>query len=558
MTDSGFVPLCTPDDRRCQGEVAIEVCAPTGLEWLVESCGENASCCEPPDCPDIRCVGPCDALAELPSSAGCAFTANRNLHELPEWPDGIVLGNPNSEGVAHVELFYVPEGTRDEVPYEAVPELWLAPGEVTAEGIELRTPLLPAGDSILRTGGIFRIYSDLPIIASQHSPLQANVSNESSLLLPDGSLGQTYVVTAYAAAGFRPSYFTVIALEDETLVEWTPKVWATGGNGVPIPPVAIGETSSMRLNRYETLQIVPSDNGVPDDPIQQETVRDVSGTVVQASKKVWVLGGANKARIPILDGGTGDTLQEVLFPVEHWGTAYVVPSPPSRYEPTPEEPPLVERYYLRLFAGQDDVTIVSVGNEPGFPVSLPKRGDFVELEFPVGLHLQLSANRKFLPVQYQRSRILNSELPQSELDFPATITRGDPAMVQLVPVDQFLERYTFATGVGFAFNYVQVTRRAAGAEVRLRPTAGAGVERIVEGYAPVGGYEVATVAIEQGGYEIVSEDPFGIIQSGSTRSVPGEDPGCAQNDGGPDGSVQECNATYAYPGGMKAKEIVVP
>lgn len=566
-TTTGFVPLCIPDERRCNDDAAMEICAPTGLTWEFSSCGDNARCCAPPDCPDVRCVGPCDALEEQPSSAGCAFVANRNLHNLPDFPDGIVLGNPNPEGTAHVEIFYVPEGTRDLIPYAELPELWLGPGDITEDGIPLRTAFLPGYDSVLRTGGIFRILSDLPIIASQHAPLQANTGNDSSLLLPDTSLGRTYVVASYPSATSGPSYVTIVALEDETDLEWTPKTWPTGGNGLPVPPVGVGMTERLRLSRYETLQLVPSDNDLPGDPQMAKRVRDVSGTIIRATRPIWVLGGAQLARVPLVTtGGTADPLQEVLFPVEQWGTRYVAAAPPSRYEPEPpaeetgSSPILREFWYLRLFAGQDDVTITASPAHPAFPVVLEEMGDFVEVEIPIEQNLLLSANRKFLPVQYQRSRILGFDVPEEELGVPRALTRGDPAMVQLVPVDQFLDRYTFATGVGFAFNYVQVTRGAGKAPVHLRATAKVGLDVTIDDYTPVGDFEVATVAIEQGGYEIWSDDPFGIIQSGSTRSLSGQDPGCAQNDGGddPDDPVESCNATYAYPGGLRAKQIYVP
>lgn len=561
---TGFMPICTPDERRCMDDTAMEICAPTGLTWERVSCGDHARCCSTPECLEVQCLGPCDALKDQPSSAGCAFVANRNLHNLPDYPDGIVLGNPNPEGTAHVEIFYVPEGTRDPIPYEELPELWLGPGEITEDGVPLRTAFLPGYDSILRTGGIFRIVSDLPIIASQHAPLQANTGNDSSLLLPDTSLGMTYVVASYPAVS-GPSYVTIVALEDETEVEWTPKLWPTGGNGLPVPPVAVAETKRLRLSRYETLQLVPSDNDLPDDRLMALRVRDVSGTVIRATRPIWVLGGTQLSRVPLTaTAGTADPLQEVLFPVEQWGTRYVAAAPPSRDDTEPVEgedpPPEQESWYLRLFAGQDDVTITASPEHPGFPVVLETIGDFVELEVPIEQNLVLSANRKFLPVQYQRSRILTFDLPDEDVDLRSVLTRGDPAMVQLVPVDQFLDRYTFATGVGFAFNDVQVTREAGNAPVYLRATARSGLDIEVEGYVRVGDFEVATVAIDQGGYEIWSADPFGILQSGSTRSLSGQDPGCAQNDGGndPERPVESCNATYAYPGGLRAVTIVVP
>src|SRR5688572_8731380 len=309
-SSSGFVPLCLPDEARCNG-IDLEICAPTGLEWTVYPCGDNARCCDEGDlCIEPRCLGVCDLNPTLPSSAGCAFTADRGSHQYPEQADGVVLGNPNAEGIANVQVFYIPEGSRDELPYEPMPEFTLLPGEVTMEGIELRTDFLAGTDSILRTGGIFRIYSDLPIVAYQHSPLEANRGNESSLLLPDSVLGSRYVASSFAAhlaadrqggtRYFAPSYFTVVALRDDTTVSWTPKNWGTGGNGVPIPAIGIGETGTLRINRFDTLRIVSSDNDLPEGA-QGRRIRDVSGTLIEADGPIWVFSGVYQTQIPAGD-----------------------------------------------------------------------------------------------------------------------------------------------------------------------------------------------------------------------------------------------------------------
>lgn len=102
---------------------------------------------------------------------------------------------------------------------------------------------------------------------------------------------------------------------------------------------------------------------------------------------------------------------------------------------------------------------------------------------------------------------------------------GDPSTVQMVPVEQFLTAYAFATGTGYTQNYVQVVRAAGGPDVLV-----GGV--VVDGYVLVGDYELADWAIDEGNHFATSATPFGIINLGYTEVT-----------------------SYAYPGGMKLAVI---
>jgi hypothetical protein len=444
-----------------------------------------------------------------------------------DYPDGLVVGNPNEEGTAHVELFFVPEGKRDE---ESVTEFDLGPGESRTE--ELLSDFVPGSTSRLRTGGIFRVYSDLPVIAYQHAPLRANRGNESALLLPDNILGQDYVVASFPGSDFgsgtgRPSYFEIVALEDGTRVEWTPR-FRTTGDGLPIPPVLAGETGSIIMNRYETMRIVPSANDLPDGP-DANLLMDVSGTVIHASNPIWVTGATRGSRVPIGNGGTGDQLQEILFPLNHWGKKYVAVASHVRSED--------EQHFWRVFAGAPGVTITSDPPLPDFPVTLEERGEYIDVEVGTGETVLLEGDAAFLPVEYLQSRNTSGVFPN--------LPYGDSAMVQMVPVEQYLDRYVFATGVGFFYNFVQVIREAGGADIVLDGTTVTGYE------LPIGGYEVVTIPIDEGTHVAESDGPFGIVQMGYAKGEPGDE----QCDAPPD---IYCNSSYAYPGGMKADMIYVP
>lgn len=591
-SSSGFVPICQPDDFRCADDgTSIEVCAGTGLEWVVElECGTYSVCkpCEEGDdqCTVPICEGPCQTTENDPSSAGCAFVVNRSLHPYQEFPDGLVITNPNEELEAAVQIFEVPEGVLDESLFQNVN---LLPGE--SKTIELSTEFVPGNSSNLRTGGIFRVYSDVPVIAYQHAPLQANSGNESALLLPDRVLGNDYIVTSYSSArtdsGVGVSYFELVALEDDTVVEWTPPL-PTAGNGLPVDPVDGGQTGSLVLNRYETLRIVPSVNVLPVVPGEEGYTEafeplDISGTVIHSDNPVWVSGGNRFSRVPLGDpgqGGSGDQLLEVVFPLQHWGRTYVAPAAPIRpYEfgPPASVPPedqrewanFEEETHYRIYAGASDVTITSDPPNPEFPLTLSEIGDFVDIELETGVDLVLDADRPFLPVQYIRSK---NPIGPPSLPGPPQTGYGDSAMVQMVPTEQYLNRYVFAPGFGFYYNSVELTREASNEEVRITGPTGNIIRACNEpdcdyAFRPVGaGHEVAIVPLldvpteldADRSYTAESDTPFGIIQFGSARSSTADSEGNTQDPTCAAVNTVNCNATYAYPGGLKAEQIFIP
>jgi len=563
-SSSGFVPLCAPGETRCnEAGDAIEVCAETGISWEIQLQCLSYSTCEPctdDQCTAPSCVGPCQLTETDPSSAGCAFVANRQLHLYQEFADGLVVTNPSDDLVAAVQVFEVPEG----VLVESMTDSFnLMPGERRI--LELTTEFVPGIGSNLRTGGIFRVYSDVPIVAYQHAPLRANRGNESSLLLPDRVLGNDYVVVSYNSAWTSDkgvSYFELVALEDDTHIEWTPKT-DTAGNGLPIDPVSAGETGTLILNRYETIRIVPSVLQLedPDDRAQYQSL-DISGTRIHSDKPVWVTGANRYAGIPFNDsGGTADQIQETLFPLQHWGERYVLPAANRReWEETEDEGEAEYREptYYRAYAGAAGVTIQADPPHPDFPITLDEVGDFIEFETAPSEHLTLSGDRAFLPVQYLRSRNVGPLLDYPDTGF------GDSAMVQMVPTEQYLDKYVFATGVDFYYNFLQFTRAASDSEIQVTASESGNITTVCNSgcdyaFEPVGEFEVASIPIPDGTFTAESATPFGLIQSGHARGVGLDengdpiDVGCANP---PAGGF--CNSSYAYPGGMKAEAIFIP
>ncbi len=543
---------CEPGLLRCADAVSLERCAPTGKLWINEPCASMTLCtpCEDESCTEDRCLGPCDSADELPSSAGCSFIANRQLHMVEEFNDGLVVANPNSNVQATVQLYLTPEGKSTEEPVGDAVVL----DPLEAHTFELTTNFVQGYSSMFRTGGTHRIQSDVPVIAYHHAPVRMSLGNDSSLLLPESALRNEYIAFSYGVNSYprngEPTYFEVVALQNFTTLEWFPPV-ATAGNGLPVPFVPAGGRGELKMNRFDTVRIAASGNQT--DIV---SMRDVSGTVIKANKPIWVTSGSRCSRVPTRDVdvyplGHCDPLQEMPIPLEYWGTTYVAAASPDRDD---------ERHWWRVYAGKDGTEVTTEPVQAGTPFILEKRGDYMDLSVANGTSFVFqSDNGVFMPVQYLQSKRFDEYAPTAPgIIEPAEESTqiGDPAMYQMVPVEQFLSRYVFATALNFPNNYVQVIRTAAGPDVVLD---GAAIDSVL--YLPVGsGFEIADVLIEEGAHLIESDAPFGIVQVG--YSGPGIDEKCELTEeyldpmtGLPD---QPCYSSYAYPGGMKSEPIYVP
>lgn len=528
-TDDGPVLLCTPNEFRCRDSGTLEICLPTGLGWEAEPC-DTYQTCEPcfseqqGECVPT-CAGPCEHLIDQPSSQGCSFYATsmyQALPQLPELPsDALVVGNPDPERIATLELRFVPEGTNQEQLAEG--PVMLAPGETHVFLLDPELTQYFEQTSLYRSGAVHHVVSDLPVVAYLHSPYEGSSTNGSSLLLPEHVLRNDYVVYGYPAY-VTPSYFIVIALEDQTTLRWTPPV-ETAGDALPLEYVAGGQTGEQLLNRFDNVRIDTSQK-LDRPPCEQ----DLSGTVVSADKPIWVMSAVRGLRIPYCAAGgeipgcvppapiiptcTGgsDFVQEQNLPLETWGQIYVGPHSPLRAD---------EDHYWRIYSGADDVTVDVFPPQPGTPFVLVERGDFVDLVVPAGTDLVFEADGPFMPIQYVASHYVAGNV-------------GSPAMVQMVPIEQFLDRYVFVTGFAYEQHYVQVIRPNESAAIMLDGA-------VIDTWTKLGDWEIATVSIDEGAHEIHGDTSFGIVQYGYSTYLDNAN-----------------SAGYAYPGGMLAETIFIP
>lgn len=526
-------PVCTPGETRCDEDGFQETCTKDGLSWVAEACPEARVCtpCEDATCTEDLCLSACD-LAES-SSAGCSFLAARQLGlteilgpllDVPEedWsPDGLLLVN-SSDQTATVQLHDLAQGSTTPAPVGD--PLVLAPG--AAELIDLPTPLPLGGISTLRIGSLVWAESDVPIVAYSYSPAPPFLGNDSSMLLPERSLGRHYVVPSFPphymqfqGAG-QPTYFDVIATAPNTEVRWLAQYAQTAGTGIPIEPVEIGKWSTdFTVDRFGGMRIM-ADRGPGIEP----QTADVSGTLVQASEPIYVIAGSRCSAVPATDDFAAgcDPLMEALIPLEQWGQTYVVPPPPATE---------VGHHYYRIYSGDPGVRVTTsppilVGGEHVFET----RGEYIDVDLPHGTTFVVEADGPVMVVGYLASRNTTGSV-------------GDPAMYQHVPVEQADDHYVLGAPADWDAQYVQVTRGIGGPAVTLD-----GEE--VADWASIGGFQTSSVLVESGVHALESDGPFTAIQFGYNNS---EGAACDAYD-----SSSVCHSSYAHPVGMRTEILFEP
>ena len=472
--------FCAPNNKVCETEDSYKVCKGDGSAY-----DPPVPCGPTEGCNDGVCLPLCDLIELTPSTVGCSFFANRMDNYYTDQNDSLVVGNTSKSKPASVQLYFAPNGQNVEQAQGA--PVVIPPGGTTTFQLT-NTP--PDKVSQLRVGGSYRVQSDVPVVAYQHSPIGSQATNDASMMFPEHALQSNYVVASYKQSqGSSPSYFNVIAIEANTTVSWTPPVNTLAGAGVPA--VNANQTGMVVMNRYDTLQVIaPSPNG------------DLSGTIVSADKPIWVVGANECVNVPNINVLYCDHVEEQMLPLEYWGKKYVGAHSPDRG---------TEKHWWRVYGGEDGTTVTTTPPQPGFPLMLGK-GQWYEFSVANGTSFLFEGDKPFLPVQYLEGT-------------GGGAGTGDPAMYQMIPVEQFLDRYAFATGTNYQNHYAQIIRVAGGPDVLVDGN-------VVNNYYAVGEYEVADWPINEGGHLAESAAPFGILNIGYTPVT-----------------------SYAYPGGTRLKVI---
>ncbi len=517
---------------------------------LVESCGVDQACL------GGQCGNdPCGAAEAQQATFGCDYWALK--------PDMISAGAGACFAVfvantwdapVHIDLYRggsmiphtgfvrIPQGQGQSLTYGAYdPQAGLPEGEVAIVFISNGTssiaqcPVTPANSTDPWTygtgiGEAFNIVTDRPVVAYSILPFGGGsaAATSASLLLPTNVWSENYIgINAYAKSQAVPQAqpsLNVLAAEDNTAVTILPQVAIVGGGG--LAPSAANTPVTYTLNAGEYLQLSQD--------------QELTGSPIQADKPIAVWGGATCLSVPI-EAVACDSAHQQIPPVTALGNKYVGVRYRNRSSATMEEAPP-----WRMVGAVDGTTLTwSPSVPPGAPTTL-NLGDVAEFMAPGPFVVESQdADHPFYVAQHMTGLShINSSTDE-----------GDPEWVNVLPADQYLDRYVFFTDPTYSETSLVV--------VRSRGNGGAFQDVNLDcagpltGWTPIGDYEYTRIDLvtgdfqnvgncSNGRHEITSDGPFGVTVWGWGSNI---------------ATPNTQAVSYGYPAGASVRainEVLVP
>lgn len=244
-------------------------------------------------------------------------------------------------------------------------------------------------------------------------------SFDASNILPVTALGSEYITQDFPPSEQR-SVFAILATEDDTKIDITPTAQTVKGKT---------GTFQITLQRGETYQVMSN----------SET-ESLSGSHIFAhdGKKIAVFLGCVRTRIPA-DKAARDLLYEQAFPLDLWGTNFVVSRSKDRN---------ADRVRITAAYNDTEVSIDGV-SVTGRPL---KAGETFEFEMSDGTVYASSGSRTKAPayVCKNEAAFIEATCPCAvflyatgqDYDKP-TSGLGDPYMVWISPLEQMASEITF-------------------------------------------------------------------------------------------------------------------
>jgi len=510
-SDVDAAPPESPCKLRCSRDLksVLRVCDGDPEEKLVETCGAGLGC------GDGRCVDACLSAELSKGSVGCSFYTVPPEDALRQTPSCFAAFIANTwETTVHVtaehggapfdisRAIYSAQKVGDEVSYtrltDGVPPGGVAiiflshgtPNKLT-EPDHAPCPVEPAiledpmvhGTAIERA---FQLKTDAPISAYSIYPYGGASSHLSTatLLLPVSAWDTNYVAISAPAPrmdwnGSRPESLVptslqIVAAEDDTEVRILPKVDVVDGIGVQ--GAAAGEPQSYMLSKGQVLQFAQ--------------LADLTGTAIEASRRVGVFGGSECTPVPTV-GATCDYLQQQIAALSQWGSQYVLAPYPTRTHSVADTDRR-ERVIWRLVGAVNGTELTY---DPARPAGAPETLEAGEVS------------------TFRTDEIVTVASQDAEHPFYASVfmtsagsyspyvnrAQGDPDYVNVVPADQFLDRYVFFTDHTYPETGLTIVRRKTARGFLPVELECAGP---IEGFQPVGNsgeYELAWVDLASSG-----------------------------------------------------------
>jgi len=169
-----------------------------------------------------------------------------------------------------------------------------------------------------------RVTAEKPVVV--YSYITQSAVSGATVCLPTNVLGNEYYSMNYTQISNSPnsnSYFTIIAIEDNTIIEITPTAATTNG-------WSAGSVNTITLNKGEVFQVLGTVNNTPSGALYSgvdltgSKIRSVSSST-SSCKRIAVFSGAGKIRIGTNCGNSNssDNLYQQLYPAGSWGKDYL-------------------------------------------------------------------------------------------------------------------------------------------------------------------------------------------------------------------------------------------
>ena len=188
--------------------------------------------------------------------------------------------------------------------------------------------------NFINTAGIFnnktvRVLAEKPVVV--YSYITQSAVSGATVCLPTNVLGNEYYSMNYTQVSNSAnanSYFTIIAVEDNTTIEITPAAATTNG-------WTAGSVNTITLNKGQIYQVLGTVNNTPSGGLYNGV--DLTGSKIRSvssgtssCKRIAVFSGAGKMKIGTACSGganSSDNLYQQLYPAGSWGRDYLtVPS----------------------------------------------------------------------------------------------------------------------------------------------------------------------------------------------------------------------------------------
>lgn len=267
------------------------------------------------------------------------------------------------------------------------------------------------------------ITSDVPVVVYAINTLAA--STDTYIALPMKHLGSEYRAITRSNDFYpsndgsstrqrlvdttqRQAEFMVMAVEDNTTVQYTPSSPTEGG-------VAAGQMSSVLLQRGECFLVKARKDG--------RGRGDLTGSLVTSTRPVAFLSGNARVSLPLSSTAriSKDHLVEMLPPTNLWG---------SEHATVPFGSGITSGDFIRIVASQDNTTVTYTSAMGTGTAVLANAGDWVEyrdVRFPT----RWVSDRPTMVAQFMVSQMY------------AGSNFADPAMVIVPPVQYFATRALF-------------------------------------------------------------------------------------------------------------------